>query len=145
MPLIDAPFPTLEKIKHNEKEKIMKSIFTDQNGTNGKYYDVVQKQSNMEPKDMPDIRFYTYPEAAKILRCSEKTLYNRIRSGQITPLYNGRLVLFTKECLDEFLQRKSEPPVEHVELQPLMETGNPLCWRCFSSPSYVSDPIPVLQ
>ena len=107
----------------------MKSFFTDQNGTNGKYDDAVQKQSNMEPRDMPDIRFYTYPEAAQILRCSEKTLYNRVRSGQITPLYNGRLVLFTKECLDEFLQRNSKAPVKQMELPALdMGVDNSTVW-----------------
>jgi excisionase family DNA binding protein len=39
------------------------------------------------------------------LRCSEKTIYNRVKSGEIKPLHNGKLVLFTKESLEEFLQR----------------------------------------
>jgi excisionase family DNA binding protein len=50
-------------------------------------------------------KYYTYPEAAQILRCSEKTLYNRVRSGDIQPLRNGKLVLFTNECIEEFLKR----------------------------------------
>jgi len=123
----------------------MKSILTDPNRTSGWGYDAVQKQNRMEQGNLPDIRLYTYPEAAEVLRCSEKTLYNRVRDGQIKPMYNGRLVLFTKECLDEFLQRKSKPPVKHVDLQPLAETGNPLYWWCMSKPSYVSDPIPALE
>jgi excisionase family DNA binding protein len=50
-------------------------------------------------------KYYTYPEAAQILRCSEKTLYNRVRNGDIQPLRNGKLVLFTNECIEEFLKR----------------------------------------
>jgi len=50
-------------------------------------------------------KYYTYPEAAQILRCSEKTLYNRVRSGDIQPLRNGKLVLFTDECIENFLKK----------------------------------------
>jgi len=50
-------------------------------------------------------KYYTYPEAAQRLRCSEKTLYNRVRNGDIQPLRNGRLVLFTDECIEDFLKR----------------------------------------
>jgi len=63
---------------------------------------------------LQDIRYYTYAEVAKILRCSERTLCNRVKNGDILPLRNGRLVLFTKECLDEFLQ-KGKAPVKHVD------------------------------
>jgi len=52
-----------------------------------------------------ETKYYTYPEAAKKLRCSEKTLYNRVRNGDIQPLRNGRLVLFTDECIEDFLKR----------------------------------------
>jgi excisionase family DNA binding protein len=50
-------------------------------------------------------KYFTYPEAAQMLRCSEKTLYNRVRNGDIKPLRNGRLVLFTYECLEDFLKK----------------------------------------
>ena len=50
-------------------------------------------------------KYYTYPEAAQLLRCSEKTLYNRVRNGDIQPLRNGKLVLFTDECIERFLTR----------------------------------------
>ena len=50
-------------------------------------------------------KYYTYPEAAQLLRCSEKTLYNRVRNGDIQPLRNGKLVLFTEECLESFLKK----------------------------------------
>ena len=56
-------------------------------------------ETKQEPK------YYTYPEASQLLRCSEKTLYNRIQSGEIKPLRNGRLVLFTSECIERFLNR----------------------------------------
>ena len=52
-----------------------------------------------------EIKYYTYPEAARLLRCSEKTLYNRVRNGDIQPLRNGRLVLFTEECIERFLKK----------------------------------------
>ena len=50
-------------------------------------------------------RYYTYQEAAQLLRCSESTIRNRVRSGEIIPLRNGRLVLFTLECLEKFLNK----------------------------------------
>ena len=55
---------------------------------------------------LSDVRYYTYSEVAKILRCSERTVHNRVRSGDIIPFRNGRLVLFTQECIDDFLKRK---------------------------------------
>jgi len=105
----------------------MNSKFSDQNRRNGGVnYDTDPKQRD---GIVSDARYYTYPEVAEILRCSEKTLYNRVRSGQIKPLYNGRLVLFTMECIDEFLQRQDKAPVKQSDLQPSdTETNNPpLC------------------
>jgi excisionase family DNA binding protein len=55
-----------------------------------------------------DGRYLTYTDVAKILRCSERTVHNRVHNGEIVPLRNGRLVLFTRECIDEFLQRGSQ-------------------------------------
>ena len=52
-----------------------------------------------------ETKYYTYPEAAQLLRCSEKTLYIRVRDGEIIPLRNGRLVLFTEECIESFLKK----------------------------------------
>ena len=64
-------------------------------------------------------KFYTYPEVAEILRCSEKTVYNRVRNGEIHPIYNGRLVLFSMGSIEEFLQR-CKPP----NTQPLNTDAN---------------------
>ena len=55
-----------------------------------------------------DAGFLTYREAAQVLRCSEKTLYNRVKAGKIRPLCNGRLKLFTIESLMEFLQQGND-------------------------------------
>jgi excisionase family DNA binding protein len=52
-----------------------------------------------------NVRFYTYGEVAKILRCSERTVHNRVRNGDIVPLRNGRLVLFTDQCIAKFLKQ----------------------------------------
>ena len=56
------------------------------------------------------VRYLTYTEVAKILRCSERTVHNRVRNGEIKPLRNGRLVLFTQQCIEEFLQGNSNTP-----------------------------------
>jgi|GEM_PF-2294526 len=60
------------------------------------------------------VRYYTYPEVAKILRCSERTVHNRVRNGDIKPLRNGRLVLFTQQSIEEFLTQQRTK----TELQP---------------------------
>lgn len=54
-------------------------------------------------------QYYTISEVAEILRCSEKTVYNRVKSGKLRSIKNGRLVLFTKESIDEFLGIKPQP------------------------------------
>ena len=59
---------------------------------------------------LSSVRYYTYAEVAKMLRCSERTVHNRVRNGDIKPLRNGRLVLFTQQCIEEFLQRNSKTP-----------------------------------
>jgi len=59
---------------------------------------------------LSNVQYYTYPEVAKILRCSERTVHNRVRSGDIVPLRNGRLVLFTEQCIEEFLNRQYRTP-----------------------------------
>jgi len=53
-------------------------------------------------------KYLTYPEAAKFLRCSEKTLYNRVKAGKVRPFYNGRLALFTREILEASLRQESD-------------------------------------
>ena len=92
-------------------------------------------------------RYYTYREVAGIVRCSERTLYSRVKNGEIKPLRNGRRVLFTKACIEEFLQRESKTPIKQMSLQPLelpAETGNPLVW-CLPTPYYIGDPVPALK
>ena len=59
---------------------------------------------------IPEQKYYTYREVAAILRCSEKTVYNRVRSGELRPLRNGHLVLFTEKCIEEFLKQDYETP-----------------------------------
>ena len=57
---------------------------------------------------LSNVRYLTYPEVAKILRCSERTVHNRVHNGDIVPTRNGRLVLFTQQCIDEFLNRQNK-------------------------------------
>ena len=60
-------------------------------------------------------KLLTYREVAEVLRCSERTVQSRVKNGDIKPLYNGRLVLFTEECIHEFLYTKT--PNKQMELQ----------------------------
>ena len=59
---------------------------------------------------MLEKKYLTYKEVATILRCSEKTIYNRVKNGEIKPYRNGRLVLFTEECIRECLKQEYKPP-----------------------------------
>jgi len=54
-------------------------------------------------------KFYTYPEVAGILRCSEKTIYNRVMAGEITPIHNGRKRLFSYESIRAFVEYSMNP------------------------------------
>ena len=62
-----------------------------------------------------EMKLFTYEETAKILRCSEKTVYNRVQSGEIHPVRNGRLVLFPKESIEDFLKRNQNSPNKRLE------------------------------
>ena len=64
-----------------------------------------------------EVKYYTYFEVAKILRCSEKTIYNRVRSGELQPFYNGRKVLFTEDCIREFLEQ-TKPSSRDLQQNP---------------------------
>ena len=55
-------------------------------------------------------KYLTYKEVAEILRCSEKTIFNRVKSGELHPFRNGRKVLFTWECIEECLKQEYKPP-----------------------------------
>ena len=67
--------------------------------------DLMEKNAMVAVESLTGMRYLTYIEVAKILRCSERTVHNRVRNGDIVPLRNGRLVLFTEQCIAEFLQR----------------------------------------
>lgn len=56
---------------------------------------------------VPAPDYLTYPEVARILRCSEKTVLNRVKAGELQSFCNGRLRLFTKEAIDEYLNRNA--------------------------------------
>ena len=59
-----------------------------------------------ESMGLSDVRYYTYPEVAEILRCSEKTIYNRVKAGELQTFRNGRLVLFSGKSIEDFLGQK---------------------------------------
>ena len=47
---------------------------------------------------VPETKYLTYSEVAAILRCCPKTVFNRVKSGDIHPIYHGRKVLFPEGC-----------------------------------------------
>jgi len=64
------------------------------------------------------VQYLTLSETAKILRCSEKTLYNRMKAGEIRPYRNGRRVLFTNQCIQDFLNRSiGMPPTSQSDTE----------------------------
>ena len=65
----------------------------------------MKEKNGLLMESLTNVRYLTYTEVAKILRCSERTVHNRVKNGEILPLRNGRLILFTRECIDEFLQQ----------------------------------------
>ena len=77
----------------------MSTIFQSQNGTERGVYGT----------PLTDAKLLTYQEVAEFLRCSERTVQTRVKNGEIVPLRNGRLVLFTMESILEFLQQSKTP------------------------------------
>jgi len=51
-------------------------------------------------------QLYTKTEAAQILRCSPKTLSNRISARQITAI-KGRPVLIPESAIKDFLKKRT--------------------------------------
>ena len=69
--------------------------------------------------DFVEGRYYTYHETAQILRCSEKTIYNRVKAGEIIPIQNGRLRLFSYESIKEFVENSMTPkPLRNIQHNP---------------------------
>ena len=66
-----------------------------------------------------EIKLLTTQDVAGILRCSERTVQNRVKSGDLLPIYNGRLVRFTMESIEEFLVQNKAPNKHQIELQQL--------------------------
>jgi excisionase family DNA binding protein len=66
----------------------------------------VCKSEVLSVESLTSLRYFTYPEVAEILRCNVRTVHNRVRNGDLVPYRNGRLVLFTEQCIEEFLQRQ---------------------------------------
>lgn len=49
-------------------------------------------------------KLYTYREVAAMLRCSERTVYKRVKEGLLRPTHNGRIVLFTDQEIKRFVE-----------------------------------------
>ena len=94
-------------LKTKRGNKIMSAVVQDQNGTKrGVYYDTpLTRESTV----LTDAKLLTYSEVAEFLRCSERTVQSRVKNGEIVPLRNGRLVLFTMESIAEFLKQDKAP------------------------------------
>ena len=68
---------------------------------------------------LSELKLLTTQDVAGILRCSEKTVYNRVKSGDLLPTYNGRLVRFTEQSVAEFLQRNMAPNIQQTGVKQL--------------------------
>lgn len=54
---------------------------------------------------MPE-KLYTKMQAAEYLQCSLSTINRRIKTGDLNPLKNGRIVRLTESELDRFIHSK---------------------------------------
>ena len=70
---------------------------------------------------LSEFKLLTTQDVAGILRCSEKTVYNRVKSGDLLPTYNGRLVRFTEQSVREFLERNRTPNTQQMEVRQLKQ------------------------
>lgn len=53
-----------------------------------------------------DSPYLTTKEAAAYLRTTSNAIYCLVERGKIKPLHHGKLLRFTKEQLDAYLQRE---------------------------------------
>jgi excisionase family DNA binding protein len=51
------------------------------------------------------IQIYTQEEASQILKASSKTIYRRVRAGEIGSIKRGRRRLFTEKHLNDYIKR----------------------------------------
>jgi excisionase family DNA binding protein len=56
-------------------------------------------------KASPDSALVPIPQAAEILDCSRRTVYNRIDAGDLEAVHNGRAARITRKSLEAFIAR----------------------------------------
>ena len=59
--------------------------------------------------DANNIKVYTLAETEKILKVTRRTLYNYIKSGQLSAVKLGRAWRVTPEALTDFISRGTTP------------------------------------
>jgi len=57
---------------------------------------------------MIETKLYTSREVAAMLQCSERSIHNFVKEKLIRPLRIGRLVRFSKESIEDFLNQCSQ-------------------------------------
>jgi excisionase family DNA binding protein len=67
---------------------------------------------------MPE-KLYTKMQAAEYLQCSLSTINRRIKTGDLKPLKNGRIVRFTESELERFIRNNNQSDtVEPIKEEP---------------------------
>jgi len=64
---------------------------------------------------MAEIKLYTLPEVANIVRLSRRTLYTHLKSGELKAVKIGGTWRVTEESLNEFINRESNQRPPWVE------------------------------
>lgn len=68
--------------------------------------DFAQSDSLLEP-------LLTTSEVARILRCSDKTIWRLIASGKLKAVKTGRCYRFRRHDVSEFIKRGLAKPIKH--------------------------------
>lgn len=66
-----------------------------------------------------DEKMLTIAQAAEYLQCSQSTIRNRIRKGELHPLKNGRIVRLTVSELDRFMKGESDSTPNNRKSEPV--------------------------
>jgi excisionase family DNA binding protein len=57
-----------------------------------------------EVKEMPDFKLYTIDEIAEILKVTQRTIYNYIKSGSLKAIKIGKYWRVKQSDLEQFLE-----------------------------------------
>lgn len=53
---------------------------------------------------MADIKLYTVKDTSALFRVTRRTIYNRVKRGEMHPIKKGKYLYFTEEDLLDYLR-----------------------------------------